>query len=353
MEVYLVGGAVRDELLGLPAGDRDWVVVGSTPDAMVEAGYRQVGRDFPVFLHPDSAEEYALARTERKTGPGHQGFVCHAGPEVTLEQDLERRDLTINAMARDAQGALRDPFQGQRDLLARRLRHVSPSFTEDPLRLFRVARFAARLPGFEVADETLALMRAMAARGDLDELSAERVWQELHKALNAPAPQRFFEVIADAEAFEPWLAELAAPAPAVPAGLDGALSRYVALTCPREPSAVARLSQRLRAPKRYALLAEQGARHGWLLARWREADAGELQEVLKRLQAFKTQTDLAPLWAGLGAAYGCDLTPLAELVAVLKTEVTAASMDPSLSGAALGRAIERRRTERLAAAQSR
>jgi len=351
MEVYLVGGAVRDELLGVPVGDRDWVVVGSTPEAMVEQGFRQVGRDFPVFLHPDTAEEYALARTERKTGPGHQGFVCHAGPEVTLEQDLERRDLTINAIARDPQGALRDPFDGQSDLRARRLRHVSPAFTEDPLRLFRVARFAAQLSGFEVAGETLELMRTMAARGDLDELSAERVFQELDKALNAAAPQRFFEVLASAAAFEPWFVELAQPAPRVPEGLDGALPRFVALTCNREPSAVARLCRRLRAPKRYGWLAEQGARHHRLLARWQEADAGALHDVLKRLQAFKNQTDLTPLWAGVGAACGVDLMPLGALVDRLKVEVTAASMDPELSGAALGRAIDARRTERLAAAQ--
>jgi len=195
MKTYLVGGAVRDELLGRPAGDRDWVVVGATPIEMVDAGFVPVGRDFPVFLHPQSHEEYALARTERKTAPGYHGFSFHAAPEVTLEQDLARRDLTINAMARDEAGALVDPHGGRRDLAERVLRHVSPAFAEDPVRILRLARFAARFDGFTVAPETLALMRGMVAAGEADALVAERVWQELSRGLMEARPSRMFEVL--------------------------------------------------------------------------------------------------------------------------------------------------------------
>ena len=197
MKTYLVGGAVRDRLLGLPAGDRDWVVVGESPASMLAAGFRQVGADFPVFLHPGSAEEYALARTERKSAPGHRGFVVHADPSVTLEQDLERRDFTVNAIAQAPDGALVDPFGGVRDLEARVLRHVGPAFTEDPLRVLRAARFMARLAplGFRVADETLALMRQMADSGELASLVPERVWQELCKALAAAQPSAFLRTL--------------------------------------------------------------------------------------------------------------------------------------------------------------
>ena len=182
MKIYIVGGAVRDELLGQASADRDYVVVGASPQAMLEKGFRPVGRDFPVFLHPVTLEEYALARTERKTGNGYHGFSFHAAPDVTLEDDLARRDLTINAMAKSPDGALVDPFRGQRDLQAKILRHVGPAFAEDPVRILRLARFAARFAEFTVAPETLALMRAMVAGGEVDHLVSERVWQELAKA---------------------------------------------------------------------------------------------------------------------------------------------------------------------------
>lgn len=195
MKVYLVGGAVRDQLLGRASGDRDWVVVGATPAEMLEAGFEPVGRDFPVFLHPQTHEEYALARTERKTAPGYHGFAFHAAPEVTLEDDLARRDLTINAMARGEDGELVDPHGGQRDLAARVLRHVSPAFAEDPVRILRLARFAARFDGFSVAPETLALMRGMVEAGEVDALVAERVWQELSRGLMEARPSRMFELL--------------------------------------------------------------------------------------------------------------------------------------------------------------
>ncbi len=197
MEIYLVGGAVRDELLGLPVLERDWVVVGATPDELLARGFRPVGKEFPVFLHPHTHDEYALARTERKTAPGYHGFSFHAAPSVTLEEDLARRDLTINAMARNAQGRLIDPYQGRRDLEQRWLRHVSPAFTEDPVRILRLARFSARYAalGFRIAPETLVLMRAMTAAGEVDHLTPERVWAETARALSESQPGRFIETL--------------------------------------------------------------------------------------------------------------------------------------------------------------
>jgi tRNA nucleotidyltransferase (CCA-adding enzyme) len=210
MKTYVVGGWVRDRLLGRPhdAGDRDWVVVGATPDEMQRLGFRPVGRDFPVFLHPQTHEEYALARTERKTAPGYHGFVFHASPEVTLEQDLERRDLTINAIAQDEDGRLVDPYGGQNDLQAKVLRHVGPAFAEDPVRILRVARFAARFADFGVAAETEALMRAMVDAGEADALVPERVWQELSRGLMEPTPSRMIEVLRRCGALARLLPEL-------------------------------------------------------------------------------------------------------------------------------------------------
>ncbi|MDU5475299.1 MULTISPECIES: multifunctional CCA addition/repair protein [Pantoea] len=220
MKTYLVGGAVRDALLKLPVKDRDWVVVGATPEAMLAQGFQQVGRDFPVFLHPQSREEYALARTERKSGNGYTGFVTWSAPDVTLEQDLRRRDLTINAIAQRENGELIDPFHGERDLQARLLRHVSDAFNEDPLRVLRVARFAARFAhlNFRIADETQALMRQMAASGELSHLTAERVWKETEKALTSRNPQVYFQTLRDCGALEVLFPELdrlfGIPAPA-------------------------------------------------------------------------------------------------------------------------------------------
>ena len=208
MQIYVVGGAVRDALLGLPVKDRDYVVVGATPEAMLKLGYRPVGKDFPVFLHPDTHEEYALARTERKTAPGYRGFVFHTAPDVTLEQDLVRRDLTINAIARADDGTLTDPFGGQRDIERRIFRHVSDAFEEDPVRILRVARFAARFPDFTVAPETNALMRRMVEQGEVDALVAERVWQELSRGLMEQRPSRMLQVLRDCGALARVLPEL-------------------------------------------------------------------------------------------------------------------------------------------------
>jgi len=220
VKTYLVGGAVRDGLLNLPIKDRDWVVTGTTPEAMLAAGYQQVGRDFPVFLHPKTREEYALARTERKSGQGYTGFITWFAPDVTLEQDLQRRDLTINAIAQDSDGNIIDPFNGRHDIQQRLLRHVSVAFNEDPLRVLRVARFAARFAhlNFRIADETMALMQHMAASGELAHLTAERVWKETESALQSPNPQVFFQVLRDCNALAVLFPEIdklfGVPAPA-------------------------------------------------------------------------------------------------------------------------------------------
>lgn len=209
-KTYLVGGAIRNKMLDLPVRERDWVVVGSTVSQMKSLGYRQVGRDFPVFLHPDTNEEYALARTERKTSPGYHGFSVHASPDVTLEEDLGRRDLTINAIAQDSSGNLIDPYGGRRDIEQRMLRHISPAFAEDPVRVLRVARFAAQFAslGFHIATETLSIMRDMTTAGEIDALVPERLWQELVRALETPSPEIFFQTLRQCGALNRLIPEL-------------------------------------------------------------------------------------------------------------------------------------------------
>ncbi|MFM1806396.1 MAG: hypothetical protein RL212_655 [Pseudomonadota bacterium] len=208
MKIYVVGGAIRDQLLGLPVKDVDYVVVGSSPEEMVKKGFKPVGQDFPVFLHPDTNQEYALARTERKVAPGYKGFTFHANPDVTLEQDLERRDLTVNAMAQEVSesgkviGPIIDPYGGVRDIEQKVLRHIGPAFSEDPVRLLRVARFAARFPGFTVAPETMTLLQDMGISGELKALVKERVWQEFSKGLMSSQPSKMFHVLESCQVFE-------------------------------------------------------------------------------------------------------------------------------------------------------
>ena len=352
MEVYLVGGAVRDELLGRPVVEHDWVVVGSTPAAMEALGYRQVGRDFPVFLHPQSGEEYALARTERKTGPGHTGFVCHAGPEVTLEEDLRRRDLTVNAMAREPGGALVDPFGGLEDLRACVLRHVSAAFVEDPLRVFRVARFAAQLPGFIVAEETSALMARMAREDRLAELSPERVWQELQKALSQRQPERFFEVLQQASAMTPWLTELQGLQLRFASRLEGAEVRFGALGWQLQPAAVEALCLRLKAPKRFAHLAEHVAVHGRTLASWRQRRPAEVLAAVNAIGALSNHRDPQPALTVVEACSGRDLQDLRAMIDPLRQITAARFQAQGIAGRALGAAIQQAREDLLAASQS-
>lgn len=230
MKTYLVGGAVRDELLGLPVKDRDWVVTGATPEDMLRKGFKQVGADFPVFLHPDTREEYALARTERKQGRGYHGFTVYSAPDVPLEDDLKRRDLSINAMAKSTTGNIVDPFHGRQDLKDRKLRHVSEAFAEDPLRILRTARFAARLQpmGFTIAKPTMALMRQMVSQGEVSHLVPERVWQEIQRALHEQEPGTFFDVLHECGALAILIPELEPPE-AFSTAID-------ALRCARERS---------------------------------------------------------------------------------------------------------------------
>jgi len=271
MQVYLVGGAVRDELLGRAVKERDWVVVGATPAELEGLGYRAVGREFPVFLHPETKEEYALARLERKVAPGYRGFVTEFSPTVTLEEDLQRRDLTINAMARDAKGQIIDPFGGRADLEARVLRHVSPAFAEDPVRILRVARFAARYEelGFKVAPETMTLMRHMVQNGEAGALVSERVWRELEGTLETASPQRGLEVLSDCGALGVLLPELARSADAsqdmraLRAAAESATSsavRWATLLGGLAASDIEALCERLRTPTEHRELALLTAR---------------------------------------------------------------------------------------------
>jgi tRNA nucleotidyltransferase (CCA-adding enzyme) len=330
MQVYLVGGAVRDALLGLPVKERDWVVVGSSRDELLRLNYREVGRDFPVFLHPDTHEEYALARLERKVAPGYRGFTVEFGPGVTLEEDLARRDLTINAIARSPDGTLHDPYGGKADLDARLLRHVSAAFIEDPVRVLRVARFAARFAplGFTVAPETLALMRSMVERHEVDALVAERVWQESEKALREPAASTFFRVLRECGALQAVYPEIDAlfgvPQPAqwhpeIDTGIHtlmvldqaAALSadtrvRFAALvhdlgkgeTPPaqwpghrgheeRSVALIEALAARLRLPSDYRELAVIVARYHGIAHRAFELRPGTLLEFMERADAFR------------------------------------------------------------------
>lgn len=362
MKIYLVGGAVRDRLLGLPIKDRDWVVVGATPDEMRARGFRPVGRDFPVFLHPDTGEEYALARTERKSGKGYTGFQFHTSPDVTLEEDLKRRDLTINAIAEDENGRLYDPWHGQDDLQARVLRHVSPAFSEDPLRVLRVARFYARFAGlgFQVADDTLALMRQISASGELEHLTAERVWQETERALSAPSPAHYFALLRQADALDrlfPLLQGLDTdrlaerlsrlPQSEERAAQALALLLYQATESRTEPQALEAIRQfctDLRVPNRMrdlALKLRSGARE---LSRFDKLDGPERLQLLKQLDLLRRPESLPVLLHLTRQIY--PLPPqresaLQQLLQQLNAVDTRALMEQGFSGKALGEALAR------------
>ncbi|MCS6762952.1 MAG: multifunctional CCA tRNA nucleotidyl transferase/2'3'-cyclic phosphodiesterase/2'nucleotidase/phosphatase [Candidatus Protistobacter heckmanni] len=300
MQIYIVGGAIRDALLGLPVVDRDYVVVGATPEDMAALGYHPVGADFPVFLHPKTHEEYALARSERKTAPGYKGFVFHAGPEVTLEQDLLRRDLTVNAMARalgpdgKETGPLIDPHGGRSDLDARVFRHVSPAFGEDPVRILRLARFAARFPEFRVAPDTLALMRGMVASGEVDALVPERAWQEIARGLAAGRPSRMLQELATCGALPRILPCVPEPAPQVLALLDRAAQteaglelRYAVLALGWTEAQAEAASARLKAPGNCRDLARMAAREQATIREGAPPTPAQAVELFDRCDAWR------------------------------------------------------------------
>ena len=395
-----MGGAVRDALLGRPVSERDWVVVGATPDALREQGFRQVGKDFPVFLHPETGEEYALARTERKVAPGYHGFTVHAAPDVSLEDDLARRDLTINAMARDAAGNVIDPHGGRRDLDERILRHVSAAFVEDPLRVLRVARFHARLAdmGFTVAPETLDLMREIAQSGELEALRPERTWQETDKALAEQAPDRYFTTLRDCDALARVFPEIEAlfgvPQPArwhpeidtgvhtlmvlaVAARLstDSAV-RFAALTHDlgkartpaeilpkhrgheeRSVEIIGELCARLPVPRRYRELAVAVARYHGIIHRAAELKASTLLKVIEATDGFRRPERFADLLLACEAdargRTGLEDSPYPlreRLLAALRTAARVDTADlAGLEGPAAG---QRLRESRLAAIKS-
>ena len=350
MEIFLVGGAVRDALLGLPVHDRDWVVVGATAEEMLAQGFRQVGKDFPVFLHPQSGEEYALARQERKTGRGDQAFAFDFAPEVSLEADLLRRDLTINAMAQAADGRLVDPYGGQADVQARVLRHVSPAFAEDPLRVLRLMRFYARFAplGFTIPAETLELCHAMVAAGELQHLSAERIWAECEKALASPAPQAFFSGLQAVgalnvlgfEVSDAQLSAMNARLQAVLAIVDSAEQR-LAVWLQGDDCAAARaaLQAALPLPKRYRYWLQLVADYGDAIRRWHALDGEARWALLKSSGSLRAEGDvltLAQLMRVNDARYA-EIKNARERVRALSLDELATQY----RGAELGEAIRR------------
>jgi tRNA nucleotidyltransferase (CCA-adding enzyme) len=378
VRTYLVGGAVRDRLLGLPVAERDWVVVGATPDQMLAAGFRRADADFPVFLHPETGEEHALARRETKTGPGYKGFSVESGPDVTLEEDLARRDLTINAMAEDADGALIDPYRGREDLEAGLLRHVTPAFVEDPVRLLRVARFAARFGhwGFRVAHDTHGLMRRMVESGELRALRPERTWQEMKRALVERQPWRFFEVLHGCGALAGLIPELAAalgeptahadgtPAPPLAAlrrasAADPSLAvRFAALMQGAAPDAAAvpAFCQRLRVEREPGELLALLGQALPSLSQLADAPAADLVWFADRHRGFQSPARFAAL---LVAAESVD-PALASASARLRAARDAAATvsadalrDAGLAGPALGAELLRRRQAAAAAREVR
>ena len=401
MQVYLVGGAVRDALLGLTVKERDWVVVGGTREELLRLNYREVGRDFPVFLHPESHEEHALARLERKVGPGYRGFSVDFGPEVTLEEDLARRDLTINAIAQSADGTLVDPFGGRRDLSARVLRHVSAAFVEDPVRVLRVARFAARFAplGFQVAPETLALMRAMVERGEIHALVPERVWQETEKALRELKAAEFFKVLRECGALQPVYPEIDAlfgvPQPAqwhpeIDTGVhtlmvleqaallsSDPLVRFAALvhdlgkaTTPRDEwpshrgheersvSLIEALSLRLRLPGEYRDLGVIVARYHGIVHRAFELKPKTILEFLERADAFRRPERFAQALLACEAdsrgRTGLETVPYPQREYLQAARAAAAAIKPSpeeiatLAGEKIAQRVHQRRVEAIA-----
>ncbi|MEQ7869717.1 polynucleotide adenylyltransferase [Chromohalobacter salexigens] len=360
LDVYRVGGAVRDARLGWPVTDEDWVVVGATPEALTARGFVPVGRDFPVFLHPVTHEEYALARTERKQGHGYTGFVVHASPEVTLEEDLARRDLTINAMAEDRDGRLVDPFDGRQDLDARVLRHVSEAFVEDPLRVLRTARFWARYRelGFVIADDTKRLMRWLCDNGEIAHLVAERVWQETVKALGEPHPMAYFQALHECGALAVWMPELDAPdmlargeaaMARLPAGGEPSQWRWARLLEALEDEAREALCERLRVPNAWRDLARQVARTRALQRQ--HGDGGlEGSDVIAwfdAIDAWRRSERVAPLQRYLAMETPALAACVDEAWQAASAIQPQALLEEGYRGKALGDALAQRRQARI------
>jgi tRNA nucleotidyltransferase (CCA-adding enzyme) len=357
MKTYLVGGAVRDKLLGYPFHERDWVVVGARPEDLIEQNFQQVGKDFPVFLHPKTKQEYALARTERKSGTGYHGFICDFSPDITLEDDLSRRDLTINAMAEDDNGDVIDPYGGLNDLNNRVLRHVSPAFCEDPLRILRVARFAARYAhlGFTVADETQKLMTAMSANGELTTIAAERIWVELYKALNERSPAVFFRVLIACRAlhalFPQW------PPALTPAVLDSLASgaelnlnadlRFALACSDLKAEQCKTLCAELRASNSAAWLAERCAANIPLPTLNNSEEWLALLENFDYARRPQLLDDFVAV-ATLRLPNEQRLTQLQDAATALRQIQTAELIAQGFSGPALGQALRAERLKRLA-----
>jgi tRNA nucleotidyltransferase (CCA-adding enzyme) len=404
MEIFEVGGAVRDALLGHAVTERDWVVVGGTPQELLKQGFRQVGKDFPVFLHPQTAEEYALARTEKKVAPGYHGFTAHASPDVSLEEDLRRRDLTVNAMARDAAGNIIDPYGGQRDLADRVLRHVSAAFVEDPLRVLRVARFHARFAalGFTIADETLDLMREIADSGELAALRPERTWQETEKALTTQSPAQFFSTLRTCGALEHVYPEIEAlfgvPQPPrwhpeIDTGLhtlmvleisaqlsDDSAVRFAALTHDlgkartppeilpkhrgheeRSVEVIGELCARLPIPRRYRELAEAVARYHGVIHRADELKPSTVLKIIEATDGFRRPERFADLLLACEAdargRTGLEDSAYPQRERLLLAQRTAATVDVTdladqLEGPAIGERLRERRLDAIKAALS-
>ncbi len=363
MQIYRVGGAVRDRLLGRPVSEVDWVVVGACAETLQAQGFRPVGRDFPVFLHPETGEEYALARTERKTGRGYGGFTFYAAPDVTLEQDLQRRDLTINAMAEDAQGRLIDPCHGQADLQARLLRHISPAFAEDPLRVLRVARFAARYHhlGFRIAPETLALMQQISHSGELEALTPERCWKEISRALMEPSPEIFIRVLQECAALErllPALARLFHQQPEAGTGCLEVLRNCASSQQPlavrwaclllglASPEAIRQSSQHYRVPRDCQELAWLASQHHLRAGQARQLTAATLLELLQQLDAWRRPERFSQFLAVCRLAQPgqqADLQHLAEAARLTGQIESRTLLAQGYHGAGLGQALSRQR----------
>ncbi|HYI87462.1 MAG TPA: multifunctional CCA tRNA nucleotidyl transferase/2'3'-cyclic phosphodiesterase/2'nucleotidase/phosphatase [Burkholderiales bacterium] len=340
MKVFTVGGAVRDELLGLPVKERDYVVVGATPEEMVKQGFKPVGKDFPVFLHPKTHEEYALARTERKSGRGYKGFTVYAAPEVTLEEDLKRRDLTINAIAKGNDGTLIDPFGGAKDLASKVLRHVSAAFAEDPVRILRVSRFAARF-GFEVHPETMALMQRMVKEGEADYLVPERVWQEFAKGLAEPHPHLMFDVLRQSGLLQKLFPEVNA----IAKNFAGSVAaRFALLTWPLDEAQVNALCDRLRAPNEVRELALTACRCRNKLA---SATPEALLDLLKTADAFRRPERFAELLQVARLAEPGVDTARIERALRAATAVDAGEIAKRASGADIARLIDAARVEAI------